>query len=180
MHVFEVQWIRCRMFLRQTTRVSFRLDTDSGLMFEARGSKSQQRHKDGIRRTSYKVNNMGPLASITSKSSEMRPTICTELAKINGLFRLVLSATTTTALRCMLPLLSPRPQASFHIQMMRSPMQTSAFNSKGIYGSAQDVTGEMLEERIVPPSGAVRKSYSHDDCSAGLLLIHNSGAVQRL
>lgn len=35
------------------------------------------------------------------------PTIWTEFAKINGLFKLVLSATTTTALRCIL-LLLPR------------------------------------------------------------------------
>lgn len=33
------------------------------------------------------------------------PTMCTAFAKMNGLFRLVLSATTTTAPRCMLPLL---------------------------------------------------------------------------
>lgn len=55
----------------------------------------------------------GPLASNASKKQGNSPTICTAFANINGLFRLVLSATTTTALRCMLPRLPRALKRSF-------------------------------------------------------------------
>lgn len=48
------------------------------------------------------------------KQDEISPTICTAFAKMNGLLRLVLSATTTTALRCMLPLLSRASKSPFY------------------------------------------------------------------
>lgn len=48
------------------------------------------------------------------------PTICTAFAKINGLFRLILSATTTTALRCMLLLLSQAFDALSHAENIKA------------------------------------------------------------